>query len=448
MRFSPYNFLPSLLVTALLGLPGGVSLRAQDVSELNYRGQFNGFGSTAMTYDAGGDLWRVTVQQANSGSAFKLAHSSWTYEWTTGGAVTLATKATAFTGGSDSTFSEQSGRYYTFTIYDVPSGNNSALMIQETANAPVGITREAGEEQQFGNAGPYYMDPSDPNGYTENRGVNSVPITLTAAPSTGEKVYVRYTIDNFSTSSVVEASGSGTDFLADIPAQPRGTTVHYFAFTTTVASPSHADRDLETIALNTNGANGQYATLDLGNTWHFPETTVPGAEGSPTYFMLDLVQEELELYLGNQRLGGGDAATISTAVIHWRKQGDAWASQTPISMAFSHNIGNDEFYVGSLDLSGFTPNGSFFDYYFEVNYSSGATETFVFGGGPPNLSSPSDESLISGFETDQPQINPMQFQYGASPAAVPEPNSFMLGLFGLALIVRLRRQGAKRPPVR
>lgn len=428
-------------LTKLVGLAAwlvvAAGVRAQDVSELNYRGEYNAWGSTAMTYDSGGDLWRVTVQQGGPSSDFKLAHSAFTYEWTAGTSISFATPVTANTGGSNTTFTDQSGYYYTFTIYDRPSGTGSTLMVQETQNAPVTLTRGSAEEVDI--SGTNYLDPSDPNIYTSDYGVNTVPITLSAAPSPGEKVYIRYTTDNFSNTTVVEATGSGTDYTADIPAQSRGTTVHYYAFTTTVATPTHADRDLETVALNSNGGNGQYTTFDLGNTWHLPSSTVSGL-GTATYYHLDVNDEELDLYLGNQYQGGGDAAAISSALIHWRMTGDAWGSQTPVAMSFSHTSGNDEFYTGTLDLSGFTIHRAFLEYYFEVNYSSGAVATHTHGGGEDGELKPSNQTLISGFEATA-QSNPFQFYYSMN---VPEPDTLVLGVFGCVFLYRLRRRSVKR----
>lgn len=88
---------------------------------------------------------------------------------------------------------------------------------------------------------------------------NSVVVTATLSGNfpTGQGAYLRYSTDNWSTSTVLSMSGSGTSYNATIPAQILGTTVKYYLFTSgsglTIA-PS--DADLYTINWNAGSVNG------------------------------------------------------------------------------------------------------------------------------------------------------------------------------------------------
>ena len=69
--------------------------------------------------------------------------------------------------------------------------------------------------------------PSAPNQFQNS----TITATLDAALSTGQSAYLRYTTDGFATSTIVEMTGSGTSYTANIPAQPETTDVVYYVFT-------------------------------------------------------------------------------------------------------------------------------------------------------------------------------------------------------------------------
>jgi len=98
--------------------------------------------------------------------------------------------------------------------------------------------------------------------------------------STGQSVYLRYSTDNFTTSSIQQMTGSGTTFTATIPTLAPGLTVRYYVFTSgNNLTISHADADLFTINGNTNGGanysytvSAAYQSRQMGlwsdfNTW-------------------------------------------------------------------------------------------------------------------------------------------------------------------------------------
>ncbi|MBK9734958.1 MAG: hypothetical protein IPO92_08325 [Saprospiraceae bacterium] len=94
----------------------------------------------------------------------------------------------------------------------------------------------------------------------------SSPVNITASLSgslpAGQGVYLRYTIDNFSTSTILEMTGSGSSFSGTIPAQALGTLVKYYIFTSgSNLSISHNNADWYTINGNTNGGSNYSYTV-------------------------------------------------------------------------------------------------------------------------------------------------------------------------------------------
>ena len=85
----------------------------------------------------------------------------------------------------------------------------------------------------------------------------TVTATLSGALPTGQAVYLRYTTDNWATSSVSTMTGSGTSYTAYIGTQALNTVVKYYVFTSgsglTIAP---ADADLYTINWNAGSLNG------------------------------------------------------------------------------------------------------------------------------------------------------------------------------------------------
>jgi len=91
-----------------------------------------------------------------------------------------------------------------------------------------------------------------------------IEATLDGAFSTGQSVYLRYTDDNFSTSTVVEMTGSGTSYLATIPSSinTASTSINYYVFTSgNGLTISAANADFYTINLNNNSASNYSYTV-------------------------------------------------------------------------------------------------------------------------------------------------------------------------------------------
>ena len=79
----------------------------------------------------------------------------------------------------------------------------------------------------------------------------TVTANLSGALATGQNVYLRYSTDNFSTSTIATFLGSGSTYTATIPAgtNTAGAAVKYYVFTSG-AAPSSANVDFYTINLN------------------------------------------------------------------------------------------------------------------------------------------------------------------------------------------------------
>jgi hypothetical protein len=99
-----------------------------------------------------------------------------------------------------------------------------------------------------------------------------ITATLNDVLNTGQGVYLRYTTDDFVTSTIVEMTNStGANYTASIPAQSFGTTVKYYMFTSgNGLTIPHADADLYTINAATNsGSNYSYTVVSASTITSF-----------------------------------------------------------------------------------------------------------------------------------------------------------------------------------
>gem|GEM_PF-1823141 len=113
-----------------------------------------------------------------------------------------------------------------------------------------------------------------------------VTATLSGALATGQGVYLRYTNNNYSASTIVAMSGSGTTYTATIPAgtNTTGANISYYVFTSgNGLTILHADADYYTINLNNNSNSNYSYTVISGNTtaqnglWNVGSTWTSGS---------------------------------------------------------------------------------------------------------------------------------------------------------------------------
>ena len=91
----------------------------------------------------------------------------------------------------------------------------------------------------------------------------AVTTALSGTPVAEERVYVRYSTDNWSSASVVEGNPSSNSIDINIPGQSAGTTVRYYVFTA-VTGISSANADKASILLDNNGGNNYSYYVESG----------------------------------------------------------------------------------------------------------------------------------------------------------------------------------------
>jgi GH15 family glucan-1,4-alpha-glucosidase len=218
---------------------------------------------------SGGDVTNGSYQ-------FKLAaDGAWTYNW--GGAAVNIDNTTALApdSASNATITVTNGYYYSFRTLNPPTNATATLAVMKTSARPVSVAFAG-------------LSPAAPR----TNDTVTVNITLGAAKSPEENIYVRWTTNGFATSSFSQASGSGTSYSATIPAMTNeATTVIYYILssTATPAGGLTSNPDALTLNLDSNGGNNYtYTTYSMPwpgfgypsdpatNIYHWKEEAVVG----------------------------------------------------------------------------------------------------------------------------------------------------------------------------
>ncbi len=218
--------------------------RAAYASGEAVRGELNGWGTWSMSSSLGGTFIHTTgniTAPDDPSSEFKFYKDS--NQWySNGSAITFAQ---IFSGMNTSTgpnmsFNHVQNRYYVFKW----DGSSRGVVFQ-LSDSPAAITAVS-------------QSPTQP---LHNQSV-TVQVTLDKALLPEQAVFLRYTTNAWSSSTVVKMTGSGTSYSASIPAQMPYTTVIYYVFTSgNVTSIAAADADLMTITYNDNGGANYSYTL-------------------------------------------------------------------------------------------------------------------------------------------------------------------------------------------
>ncbi|HMP22426.1 MAG TPA: hypothetical protein PKC39_15815, partial [Ferruginibacter sp.] len=255
-----------VLPTHLLAQPGALSTNellgaaTYDCRALNDLGAFRqvrvqaGTSSAAVTWEFPqncafpGDVWRP-----NTGGTAAVPFNTVMNPV----AVTNSARYNSGNGGASGNLSTTTnGNYYTFNIQEVASGNNAFMQVLETTYNPADENITA-------------VSQSPLAAYV----VHTTPVTVTATTSAAPNanVYVRYTTNGWTTSSLVQLSFTGTTGTAVIPAQAAGTNVQYYiysspktaaAIATDVTNFGQVAHDMATLNLNNNGgSNYGYSVL-------------------------------------------------------------------------------------------------------------------------------------------------------------------------------------------
>ena len=217
-----------------------------------------------------------TLNTLSGTQEFKFGTSDWTTNWganaTVGVALTIAPNiaSTWYAGGGNASVSFVAGRFYTFNLV---KSTNIACVLQ-TAAQPVSITTVS--QTPLANA---------VNGNT----AVTVNITTSGALGADENVYVRYSTNGFTSSSLVKATMTGATGVATIPGVPTSNVVQYYVYTSplTIATIATAvanftEKAHDVFALKTNGSSSSpyfYMSGIFTNT-----SASPGAGAAATSY--------------------------------------------------------------------------------------------------------------------------------------------------------------------
>lgn len=211
-------------------------------------------GGRLVKITQGQPRWQTIFSVAPSGGdlvggAYEFVFSSgpsgspWNNTWKNSTFSMNTLTGLTFNSGANNSITVSNGKWYTMNWIDAGYTNTQAIFM-ETSAEPVTLSSAI---------------QSPTNGNVESTNDVVVTVTASAAPSTEELVYVRYSTDAFVTSTLAPVTFTGTSGTATIPAQAAATTVQYYLFSTTVSSPAAADIDKVTIRTLTNsGANFNY----------------------------------------------------------------------------------------------------------------------------------------------------------------------------------------------
>jgi Ig-like domain CHU_C associated/Secretion system C-terminal sorting domain len=103
----------------------------------------------------------------------------------------------------------------------------------------------------------------------------AVTITMASAPALGENVFLRYSIDGYANSSLIQATFTGNTSVVNIPCQAAGTTLSYYVFSSTetlaginsdLAAFGVNSYDMATLNLNNNGGPNYSYTVAAAPT--------------------------------------------------------------------------------------------------------------------------------------------------------------------------------------
>ncbi|MDO7873392.1 BNR-repeat neuraminidase N-terminal domain-containing protein [Hymenobacter sp. ASUV-10] len=255
-----------------------------------------------------------------------------------------------------------SGRYYTFNVANNASADN-AMQVLETTFNPVSITTVTTSGTGFQTGTPI-----------------TVNITTSAAPATGENVYVRYSTNAFaSNNNLVQATFSGTSGVAQIPSQAAGTTLTYYVFSSnkSIAQINNDNTtystalgyDLATLRLNNNGgANYTYA-VNAAVTGNVLVQSSGGTTAITSYGTVGAAFAKINdgTHQGNISVFLNTATITETATSYIKPSGQGAASYTSVTIqpiidgvtvtgASGSSTGLFSFVGSNITLDGDNPN--------------------------------------------------------------------------------------------
>jgi hypothetical protein len=123
----------------------------------------------------------------------------------------------------------------------------------------------------------------------------AVIITMASAPAIGENVFLRYSIDGYATSFLIQATFSGNTSILNIPCQAAGTSLSYYVFSST-ETLAGINSDLAAFGVN----SYDMATLNLNNN------------GGPNYsYIVSAAPTNIISYGGTPYCSNSGTATVT-----------------------------------------------------------------------------------------------------------------------------------------
>ncbi len=191
-----------------------------------------------------------TGANGNGNFLFNPAPANYTAQWTGSNAPNFVRSLNTYHNGGAFYYTSggwntnlqiamTNNSYYTFNLLENGAANSSIQILETTFN-PVTVS-------------------STTSAWGAN-GTRIVTVNMSAAPAGGENVFVRYTVNGFTNSTLVQCSFTGAVGTATIPIQAQGSTVQFYAYS--------SNKSLASIVADVTG-NGQsahdLATLNLGS---------------------------------------------------------------------------------------------------------------------------------------------------------------------------------------
>ncbi|NVO20032.1 MAG: DUF5018 domain-containing protein [Bacteroidetes bacterium] len=253
-----------------LNMPGSWNSWINPPSNLAIANNSQVSGGRLTKITSGTSRWQTIFSVAATGGDFTAGTYSWLFtsgpsanafanKWANVNVTMNTVQTYVKEGSTNNSITLVNGKWYTMNWKDNGYANTEGIFM-ETSAQPVTLS-----------------SLSVPSGILQGQ-TATITLTTAASPSTEEKFYLRYSIDNWATSSVVTFSMSGSSGTAVIPAQASGITVQYYAFSSTVAGIS-SNYDMYTLKFNNNsGTNFSYTVAGLSNlanilTFSFPQQT-------------------------------------------------------------------------------------------------------------------------------------------------------------------------------
>lgn len=331
-----------------------------------YRGEFNGWSTNGMAYNLG--HWRMTIQCTSNDnqSEFKFDdETDWGgTNWGTGNTnMSVNTKYTNYDEGGNCGFNAVSNNYYTFSFRDVGDNLGSVCAVLETSASPISISSVT--DNSYG-----FVHPNKPV---------RVRITLSAAKSSEEKIYVCYTTDGWTSNNFVLAVSSNTTiYTCSIPGQAAGVTNEYYILSTTLTWSGGNDLDnypdLMTLNWeNNSGSNYQYF-VRLGNCCHIPNNTEPGSH-TMREPVIHTAGNTGIFYTGNYHPDGDQ----SGGILYWKRSIDSTYNSQRLVWFTNTAGGNNRYWTTNISYNSSWTNGERIQYFFKIEYAtSDRSNTYIY----------------------------------------------------------------------